>query len=41
MSEKQFKNELYNKFFIELEKQEHINKETFIILNFTYMIIMN
>ena len=29
MSEKQFKSELYNKFFIELEKNEHINKETF------------
>ena len=31
MSEKQeiFKNQLYNKFFIELEQNEHINKETF------------
>ena len=29
MSEKQFKSELCNKFFIELEKNEHINKETF------------
>ena len=31
MSEKQeiFKNELYNKFFIELQKKENIDKETF------------
>ena len=29
MSEKQCKSELYNKFFIELEKKEYINKETF------------
>ena len=31
MSEKQeiFKNELYNKFFIELKKKENIDKETF------------
>ena len=29
MSEKHFKSEWYNKFLIELEKNEHINKETF------------
>ena len=36
MSEKQeiFKNELYNKFFIELKKKENIDKETFYNSNF-------
>ena len=36
-----FKTELYNKFFIELKKKENLDKETFIIVNFIFMIFLN
>ena len=43
MSEKQeiFKNQLYNKFFIELKKKYDIDKETFYNSEFIYMTFMN
>ena len=43
MSEKQeiFKNQLYNKFFIELKKKYDIDKETFYNSKFYYFIIIN